>query len=248
MKPTRPCAAMALIFLLCRLAYPGQEYSLHWRANNVRLAFSDENLPPGIMESIAADLQLCFRGWATNAQIMVREEAGSAGYIDYGSKNPYFLEGVTFPNNLLDDATTGLALEIPKPLSDAYTNAFAFAAANSNIVAAAYEFVAFVSSDDFAANATADTIQNYVLVKDMTSQYYETDFPGIVEGLFQYPRYYPPSLLGFRHSANGPCASNLYMTLPAKTNPGHGYDEWMGIPAIWHDGRWKICLGYEWLP
>jgi hypothetical protein len=211
----------------------GQNCSIQWRVNSINVAFSDQNLASDARTAIVADLQNCFQGWAANAEIMLRIKDESSGYMYYGTRNPYYGNGVDFPRNIITLALGGVALQIPKDLSDAYTNAFAFAAANSNAVAAAHDFVAFVSSS---------------LVKEMPRQYYQAEFSGIVEGLFQYPKYYPPSLLGFYCSTNGPGTNNLYLRLPAKTNPGYGYDEWDGFPAIWHDNKWKICLGYEWIP
>ena len=140
----------------------GQTYFLQRQTNSIYVAFSDQALSASVKEAIVADLSICFQGWATNAEIIVREKGESAGHMDYGTRNPYYRDGVIFPKNIITNATGGIALQIPQPLSDAYTNALAFVAANSNIVAAAYEFVAFVSSSNFVA-ISSNALPNYVL-------------------------------------------------------------------------------------
>jgi len=218
-------------------------------ASSISVLFVDTNLSASAKASIVADLQVCLGEWGKMSELdLGNYEPGVVGYLYNFKHNPHYPEGIEFPRKLITNSVSGIALQVPKTLSDAYTNAFVFAAANSNVIAAAYEFVAFVSSSNFFSTVASNTIHNYVLVKDMTGSYYQSKFSNIIEGLFQHPKYYLPSLLGFYHSSDGPGTNNLYMTLPTKTNPGHGYEEWDGIPAIWQDNRWKICIGYEWVP
>lgn len=217
-------------------------------ASSIRVSFVDTNLSASTQSAIVSDLQVCLHEWGKRTELILgADEPDLAGYLYNFKTNPHYPEDIAFPEGVTN-TPAGLALQIPKVLSDAYTNAFAFAAANSNAVAAAYEFVAYVTGSNFLSTVTSNTIHNYLLVKGMPCAYYQSEFEGIVEGLLQYPKYCPPSLLGFYCSPNGPGPSNLYFILPAKTNPGYGYDEWHSFPTIWHDNRWKICLGYECLP
>ena len=239
------------ISALCASICTGQSNVLYYGTNgsSIGVTFVDTNLSVSARASIVCDLQLCLQEWGKGTQFRLgADDPAFVAHLYNPDITPNFPETIDFPDNVVSNGTTGFALQIPKTLSDAYTNAFVFAVANSNAVTAAYGFVAFVSSSNFLSTVTSNTIHNYILVKDATNQYYQTEFSGIVEGMFQYPKYYPPSLLGFYCSPNGPGTNNLYFRLPAKTNPGYGYDGWHGFPAIWHDNKWKVCIGYEWVP
>lgn len=237
------------IHLFCHILVLGQGVSLCWTTNSIGVAFSDSTLNATAKNAIVSDLQNCFNGWGTDAKIMLRVKENSVGYMYYGTVNPYYREGIKFPQNIIiDHAISGLALQVPKALSDAYTNAFAFVAANANIVTAAYEFVSFISSSNFVHSVTSNTIHNYVLYKDVPISIYARDFPFILNSVFQYPAYYKPSALGFYYSPEGPSATNLCLVLPSKTETGYGTPEWGGYPAIWHNGRWKVCIWDDWCP
>ena len=43
-------------------------------ASPISVAFADTNLSASVKEAIVADLSICFQGWATNAEIIVREK------------------------------------------------------------------------------------------------------------------------------------------------------------------------------
>jgi len=149
-----------------------------------------------------------------------------------------------FPDNVVSNAASGLALQIPKALSDAYTNAFAFAAANSNVVAAAYEFVAFVSSSNFAAIAS-NALPDYVMQKNMSTNDIIETAKEILSDL-QEQTYYQPSLLGFYYSPRGPSASNLWLSVPSSIHSPLG-TEWLPFPALWHEGKWRFCVWDNWV-
>lgn len=90
------------------------------------------------------------------------------------------------------------ALQISNALSDAYTNAFAFASANSNIVAAAYEFVTFVSSTNFVA-ISSNALPNYLVQKGVTTNEISVDAQETISEL-RHQTYYPPGTRGFQYS------------------------------------------------
>ena len=238
MKMLKPYTTL-IIALSGHLLGFGQPYFLQWQTNSINVAFADEGLSDSLKKSIVADLSLCFQGWAANAEIMLREKGESAGYMDYGTHNPYYRDGVVFPKNIITNSSGGIALQIPKTLSDTYTNAFAFAAANSNIVAAAYEFVAFVSSTNFLS-VTSNQIANYFLFNQATPQLYQLAFHDLTNSVHR-SSYYPPSVLGFHYSPEGPAPTNLWLYIPS-SSPVCGYIEWGPVTAIWHDGKWKFSI------
>ena len=208
--------------------------------NAIAVAFVDTNLSVAAQASIVSDLQTCLQNWGQNSELCLRNSGGSVGYLDNPDRNPCYPETITFPENVVSNGTNGLALQIPKSLSDAYTNAFAFAAANSNIVAAAYESVVFVSSTNFNT-VSSNTIMDYVLVKDATTNMYLLSFSDTTNSL-RKQTYFPPSILGFSYRTNGPAATNLWMQIPCSNRMPWGTEEWGCLGAIWHDGKWKFCI------
>ncbi|HOR78776.1 MAG TPA: hypothetical protein PLG04_08290, partial [Anaerolineaceae bacterium] len=112
-------------------------------------------------------------------------------------------------------------------------------AANSNIVAAAYEFVAFVSSTNFLS-VTSNQIANYFLFNQATPQLYQLAFHDLTNSVHG-SSYYPPSVLGFHYSPEGPAPTNLWLYIPS-SSPVCGYIEWGPVTAIWHDGKWKFSI------
>ena len=216
--------------------------------NAISLAFADTNLSTSAQEAIAADLRICLSEWGKATQFRLGADDPAFGAHLYNPDiTPYYPETIDFPNKVVSNGVSGSALHIPKKISDAYTNAFAFAAANSNIVAAAYEFVAFVSSSNFVAISSND-LPNYVLQKNTTTNEIIADAQETISEL-RCQTFYPPSILGFQYSAEGPAATNLWMlvpcSIPLRYMDGKG---WNAFPAIWHDNKWKFCIWDSWVP
>ena len=216
-------------------------------ASSIGVSFVDTNLSLSVQTSIVADLQLCLQYWGKASELdLGTYESGVVGYLYNPDKCPHFPATIRFPRNLATNQTGGLALQIPKVLSDAYTNAFAFAAANSNIIAAAYDFVAYVSSTNFYT-VNSNEIANYILVKDAPPDMYLLSFADTTNSL-RKQTYYPPSVLSFRYSPNGPIVSNLWVQIPCSNPvPWEGVT-WGTFPAIWHDNKWKFCIWDNWVP
>lgn len=228
--------------ILCAQYCAGQS-SVFYGANSDELVvvFVDTNLSAKVKSAIVADLNLCLGEWGKTGELYLRNKEGSAGYLSIGTTSPHYPETSDFPKNVVSNGTLGVALQISKDLSDAYVNAFAFAVANSNAVKAAYEFVKFVSSTNFD-NVSPKQISNYVLYRNEKPKIYEQTFSVITNSL-RMQTYYPPSILGFYYSAEGPAASNLWMRLPS-SSPGDDVNtlNWNSFPsAIWHNGKWKFC-------
>ena len=233
------------IFIAAAVSYAscgvGQTNVLYYGTNggSIGVSFVDTNLSVSARASIVADLQLCLREWGKESCLSLSlgaDEPGLVGYLKRPSVSPHYPEGIEFPEGVTN-TPSGLALQIPKSLSDAYTNAFAFAAAHSNEVAAAYEFVAFVASTNFF-NVTSNQISNYFLYNQATPQLYQLAFPGLTN-FVREASYYPPSILGFYYSSEGPAPTNLWIRTPSSAVL-YGHVEWDQTSAIWHDGKWKF--------
>ncbi|HOE62110.1 MAG TPA: hypothetical protein PK576_10780, partial [Kiritimatiellia bacterium] len=121
------------VLLQVDLCY-GQSNVVYYGANSnaISLAFADTNLSESAKSAITADLRVCLSEWG-KGELRMRIKGDSVGYIDNPTHCPHYPEDIEFPENVVPSGAAGLALHIPKKLSDAYTNAFAFAAANSNI-------------------------------------------------------------------------------------------------------------------
>jgi hypothetical protein len=226
--------------MLCACHCAGQSNVVYYgtNASPISLAFADTNLSESAKSAITADLRVCLSEWGKKSELYMRNKGDSIGYLYNFKSSPHYPEDIGFPREIVNGAS-GLALHIPKNLSDAYTNAFAFAAANSNIVAAAYEFVAFVSSTNFLS-VTSNQIANYFLFNQATPQLYQLAFHDLTNSVHG-SSYYPPSVLGFHYSPEGPAPTNLWLYIPS-SSPVCGYIEWGPVTAIWHDGKWKFSI------
>jgi len=238
----------ASALLLGDLCY-GQSNVVYYGAhsNAIHVSFVDTSLSMSAQASIVADLQICLNEWGKKTYLSLElgaDEPGLIGYLQRPSISPHYPENIEFPDGVTN-TPSGPALQIPKALSDAYTNAFAFAAANSNIVAAAYEFAAYLSSTNFYT-ITSNEIVNVVLVKNATPNMYLLSFADTTNSL-RKQTYYPPSVLSFNYSPNGPAVSNLWMEIPCSNPaPWGGGVTWNAFPAIWHDNKWKIGIWNNW--
>ncbi|MDD3584442.1 MAG: hypothetical protein PHG74_10565 [Kiritimatiellae bacterium] len=228
--------------MLCACHCAGQSNVVYYgtNASPISLAFADTNLSESAKSAITADLRVCLSEWGKATQFRLgADDPAFVAHLHNPDITPYYPETIDFPDNVVSSGAAGLALHIPKKLSDAYTNAFAFAAANSNIVAAAYEFVAFVSSTNFLS-VTSNQIANYFLFNQATPQLYQLAFHDLTNSVHG-SSYYPPSVLGFHYSPEGPAPTNLWLYIPS-SSPVCGYIEWGPVTAIWHDGKWKFSI------
>jgi hypothetical protein len=231
-------AIIAATLCVCHCA--GQSNIVYYGVNSnpLNVAFADTNLSESAKVAIVADLRLCLSEWG-KGELRLRNKGDSVGYIDNPTRCPHYPENIEFPESVVSNAISGLTLYIPKTLSDAYTNAFAFAAADSNIVAAAYEFVAFVSSTNFLS-VTSNQVSNYFLFNQATPQLYELAFHDLTNSVHG-SSCYRPSVLGFHYSPEGPAPTNLWLYIPTSSLVC-GYVEWGQTTAIWHDGKWKFSI------
>lgn len=220
-------------------------------ASSIGVSFVDTNLSVSAQASIVTDLQICLNEWGNKSELRLRNKENSAGFFYNSTQCPHYPETIDFPDNVVSNGIAGYSLQIPKTLSDAYTNAFAFAAANSNIVAAAYEFVAFVSSSNFPS-ISSNALPNYIMFKNGLADA-NAESNAIVNLASQIipdlcdQAYYPPSILGFKYSPEGPVATNLWMQIP-NSSPSAGRGDWGKTTVLWHDNKWRFCVWTDWVP
>ncbi len=239
--------------MLCACHCYGQSNVVYYGVNSnaISLAFVDTNLSESAKSAITADLRICLSEWG-KGELRLRNKGDSVGYIDNPTECPHYPEDITFPENVVSNGVSGLALQIPKALSDAYTNAFAFAAANSNTVAAAYEFVAFVSSTNFPG-ISSNALPNYIMFKNALpdanaeSNAIVNLAPQIIPDVCGQT-YYPPSILGFTYSSDGPAATNLWMQVPNSSPSAGGGKDWGKTTVLWHENKWRFCVWLDWVP
>ena len=241
--------------MLCACHCYGQSNVVYYGVNSnaISLAFVDTNLSESAKSAITADLRMCLSEWGKTSEFDLGPyEPGVIGYLYNPDKSPHYPENIRFPRKLVTNGASDLALQIPKTLSDAYTNAFAFAAANSNIVAAAYEFVAFVSSTNFPG-ISSNALPNYIMFKNALpdanaeSNAIVNLAPQIMSDLCDQT-YYPPSILGFTYSSDGPAATNLWMQVPESSPSSGGDKDWGNVTVLWHENKWRFCVWLDWVP
>ena len=221
-------------------------------SNALDVVFVDTNLSAKAKSAIVADLNLCLQEWGKTAELFLWDadnkgvDEGIVGQLSVGTRSPHYPRDIEFPENIVSNGTAGVALQIPKDLSDAYTNAFALAKANAKAFAAVNAFVAFVSSTNFA-NVPPKKLPDYYLDNNRTTSEVVEDAQEIISEL-GHQTYYPPSVLGFMRLPLGPTGilsnSNLWVRIPC-TNSSSDYKEWEPFPAMWHKGRWKFCFWEE---
>jgi|GEM_PF-1333987 len=242
--------------MLCGQHCVGQSNVVYYgtNASSIGVSFVDTNLSASAKASIVADLQVCLNEWGKKTYLSLdlgADEPGLVGYLERPSVSPHYPEGLEFPKGVTN-TSYGLALQIPKKLSDAYTNAFAFAAANSNIVVAAYEFVAFVSSTNFVS-LPSNALPNYIMFKNglpdanAESNAIVNLAPQIMPDLCEQT-YHPPSILGLYYDVKGPSATNLWMRVPNSSPSAGGFVDWASTSVLWHDGKWRFCIWADWVP
>ena len=198
-------------------------------SNALDVVFVDTNLSAKAKSAIVADLNLCLSEWGKKGEVRLWDDEDTAGYLYIGTVCPHYPDDIDFPKDLVE-TPNGVALQITKELSDAYTNAFA----------------TFVSSTNFA-NVPPKKLPDYYLDNNRTTSEVVEDAQEIISEL-GHQTYYPPSVLGFMRLPLGPTGilsnSNLWVRIPC-TNSSSDYKEWEPFPAMWHKGRWKFCFWEE---
>ena len=215
-------------------------------SNALNVVFIDTNLASSAKLAIIADLRICLKDWGKESERM--GPAGNnnpevVGYLSPLSRCPLYPDGLDFPKKLVD-GPNGISLQVPQELSDAYTNVFTFVVANTNIVTAAYEFARFISSTNFN-NIAPNQLSDYVHFNKLPPEGYLVGFSEIMSDLREQS-YHLASVLSFHYSAEGPDNTNLWMYIPTSSQPSYSTElNWNTLPALWHNGKWKLCHWLE---
>jgi hypothetical protein len=234
-----------LAFFLTLLSSAVSAYDLQIGTNHFDMAFETSFISTTLKDFIFNDIQRCYAAYGTNAEITPYERGGYAYYIQADvAEGPYATSQVELPGDIVTNSVGQLALRVPAGLISKYAEAYVFKTNNLAKVQAADDFVDFLGSADFP-NISSNAVKNYILY-DLTNDnlYAEMAAEIIQEGFSN--TYYRPSILGFEFASNyGPPGTNLLVRIPSHTKgkPSPTYDF---FPAIWHDGRWKICLWSNW--
>jgi len=213
-------------------------------SNALDVVFVDTNLSPKAQSVIITDLRICLSEWGKTTEVRLgADDPAFVAHLYNPDRCPHYPEGIDFPDDIVN-TPNGFALQIPKELSDAYTNAFKLVAANAKACTAANAFIKFVSSTNFV-NLAPKALPNYLLEKGVTADEIIADAQESISQL-RNQTYYAPSVLSFRHLAIGPgepTSSNLWMYIPCSSALLYSdSQEWGCFPAIWHMGKWKFCI------
>lgn len=243
MKTKKLTAIAILTLTLIRTA---AAYDLLISTNHVGAVFEGPPISETLQDFIVADVQRCYDVWGTNLHL--RSSRAITHIMRIYTKvfgGPYHVEDlydddINIPRNITTNANNQLMLKFPLRLIQKYAEAYDFKTNNLNKVLAADAFVDFLSSPEFA-NVTSNQVSNYILYKDLPPEGYLLSGEGIVTDLTSQ-EFYRPSVLGFYYTPDGPAPTNLCALLPTITKERTPSSRYHSMPAIWHDGKWKISM------
>ena len=240
-KAIIPAMCLALMFVESSPAY-----DIVVGTNHLDVVFENASTPSSLKDFIVADVQRCYDAWGTNVTIEPNLPMRNGSYLRAKVfMGPYYVENqsapdVEFPEDIVTNAMGQLSLNIPSALIQKYAAAYAFKTNNLDKVQAADTFVDFLSSPGFS-NVTSNDVSNYILYKNLPPRGYLESGESIVRDLLSQV-FFRPSILGFYYSSNGPDPTNLCASIPTITKERTSSSHYHSMPAIWHDGKWKICM------
>ena len=234
----------SLLIVFCAVICCAQNTSLTFGTNTLQVSFVDKLLSQDQKDKIISDMQNCINNpWGQKAKINKyldwQIDSDEVGQIWFKTESVCYYNNIHFPERIYTNNTGEISVRVSKMLSDAYTNAFVFANANSNIVSSAYEFVSFITYSNMVANVSSNQISNYIHFDNVESDQYVKHFKSLMETFFEESEYYPPSILGFYYDGTPTNATNIKMQILV-ANRVTTYYEFHPMEAIWHDNRWKL--------
>ena len=238
-----------LFTLIATLAIPvvSSAYDIVVGTNQFDVVFEDVATPLPLQDFIVEDIQRCYNAWGTNVVFRPSLPVRHGSYIRvdvFGGPYWHDRRSVDVPDSIVTNATGQLSLMVPSIVIQKYAEASEFKSNHLEQVLATDAFVDFLSSPEFA-NVPSNEVSNYILYKNMPPADYVLNGEDILQSLMKQ-EFYRPSILGFYYFTNGPAPTNLCVLLPTilkkrKTSPSFN-----AMPAIWHDGKWKINMwGWE---
>ena len=238
-----PAICLSLMFVKNSPAY-----DIVVGTNHLDVVFENSSTPSPLKDFIVTDVQRCYDAWGTNVTIEPNLPMRPGSYLRANVfMGPYYLEdtsdrqrGIDVPEDVVTNSVGQLSLMVPSILIQKYSDGLDFMTNHFAQVQAADAFVDFVSSSAFAS-ISSNQVSDYILVKDATPQTYLDSAEDLVKGIVGQ-EFYHPSILGFTYSDWGPDETNLWVFIPTARRikrPAWSFDV---LPAIWHDGKWKLSL------
>lgn len=209
---------------------------------NFVFQFEDPGLSVSNRHRVADDIVM-IRNFGVSSEIKFDSIDGFDGYIydDNIDDPPYFDPGLEFPRYFKTINSTN-ALFIPRKLSDAYTNAFAFLDSDTNMFLSAHLFVEAFASNRLES-IPSNQIYRLVYYPNASLQRYELKRDRIVNDL-KCQTYGHPSALSFHQTGpgtNGFPHAATWMRVPTLWRSSFYNKEVISIfHAFWYDGMWRL--------
>lgn len=220
------------VLLLATIASADSVASVTVAGRTFPISFEDPTLTDFERARIASDVAAL---WEDQPESVVQQGAGGAErlFIDSMWATPY-ANNMEPPNRIAQEGTNRL-LRVDRSVSSAYRQAFRFADAHTNEVAALAAFIDALSASALS-NATPASLSPLLLNETVESQ---EDCQRIVGELLE-THFCRPSLLGI-HTASDPSscvpAGTLLSLIPCHDRATGHWDLW---GAAWLDGRWQL--------
>lgn len=236
----------SISFVMGIMIQAGGAYDLQVSTNRFGVLFEGPPIPEALQTFIVADVQRCYDAWGTNLLMrtssapthVMRVYPNVFGWPFYTGGAPD--DDINVPRNITTNEYGQMMIRVPAPLVQKYSEAVNFKTNNFDKVQAADAFVDYLSSPEFAS-VTSNEVSNYILYKDLPPEGYLKSGEGIVKDLTSQ-EFFRPSILGFYYSPDGPAPTNLCALLTTITKERTPSSRYHSMPAIWHDGKWKISM------
>ena len=224
---TKKTISPALLFISVLLVNQchGQSNVVYYGAhsNSISVSFVDTNLSVSAKASIVADLQICLSEWG-KGELRLWNEGDYVGYIDNPTRCPHYPEDMEFPEKVVSNGVSGLALHIPKtqrrlhqrlrppprtPISWLRLTSLWRSSLPATLLPSRRMPFLTTSCKNMSTNDIVETADEFF--SDLQKQ-----------------TYYPPSILGFYYSQRGCLCLTCGCTFPARSI--HLW-EWTGFPS-----------------
>lgn len=209
---------------------------------NFIFQFEDSNLSISNQHRIVDDL-IMIRDFGVISEIEHDPHDSYDGYICDNNLDghPYFDPELEFPRRFKIINSTN-ALVIPRKLSNAYTNAFAFLDSNTNMFLSAHLFVEAFASNRLDA-IPSNHVYRLVYHPNTSTEEYELMRDRIVREL-KCQTYGYPSALSFHKTGpgtNGFPHAATWMRVPALWRSSfYNKNVISFFHAFWYDGMWRL--------
>lgn len=237
---------IATLILIAMLALNASAYDVVVGTNHFDVVFEDASTPAPLRDFIVADVQRCYEAWSTNVTFEPNLPVRHGSYIRADVfMGPYCYDrtSIDVPEDIVTNSVGQLSLIVPSIVIRKYEDGLDFKTNHLAQVQAADAFVDFISSLAFA-NISSNQVSDYVLMKDATPQNYLDSADDQIRSIAGQD-FFRPSILGFTYLDWGPGGTNLWVLIPTARRIKQPFWSFDVLPAIWHDGKWKLSL-WDW--